>query len=72
MFMKRSFAESKFMSRYGHLTDHYSVAAQRHVGIFLVLLSAFLYSPAGVFTKAVEAGAWSVLFWRGAGRPLLQ
>ena len=53
------------MSRYGHQTDRYNTAAQRHVGILLILLSAFLYSPAGVFTKAVEAGVWSVLFWRG-------
>lgn len=34
-------------------------------GIALVVLSAIVFSSAGVFTKSVEAGAWEVIFWRG-------
>ena len=35
------------------------------VGIILVLVAAVTYSTAGLFTKGVVAGAWSVIFWRG-------
>ena len=35
------------------------------VGVVLVLASAVLWSTAGLFTKAAEAGAWTVIFWRG-------
>lgn len=34
-------------------------------GVLLVSLAAVAYSTAGLFTKGVEAGAWSVIFWRG-------
>lgn len=34
-------------------------------GVLLVILSAIVFSSAGVFTKAVDAGAWEVIFWRG-------
>jgi len=43
--------------------------AKRHseytLGLILLLLSVLTYSSAGIFTKSVEAGAWSVIFWRG-------
>jgi len=35
------------------------------IGVFLVVTAAVTYSTAGLFTKAVEAGAWEVIFWRG-------
>ncbi len=34
-------------------------------GVWLLLLSAFVFSSAGIFTKGVSADAWSVIFWRG-------
>ena len=37
----------------------------RPLGIFLTLVSAFLFSTAGIFTKSVTADALSVIFWRG-------
>jgi drug/metabolite transporter (DMT)-like permease len=35
-------------------------------GVILVVLSAVIWSSAGVFTRGVSADAWSVIFWRGA------
>jgi len=32
----------------------------------LLLVSAVAFSSTGVFAKGVEAGAWAVIFWRGA------
>ncbi|MEP5152814.1 DMT family transporter, partial [Planktotalea sp.] len=37
----------------------------RRVGVIILLLSAVTFSCAGIFTKAVSADAWSVIFWRG-------
>jgi len=37
----------------------------RRQGAMIMLLSALLFSTAGLFTKGVDAGAWSVIFWRG-------
>ncbi len=37
----------------------------RPLGIFLILLSALFFSPAGVFSKGVDISAFSVVFWRG-------
>ncbi|MBX2867349.1 MAG: DMT family transporter [Acidiferrobacterales bacterium] len=34
-------------------------------GIVMILLSAIIFSSAGVFTKAVDASAWEIIFWRG-------
>ncbi len=33
-------------------------------GLLLMLGSALLFSTAGIFTKAVEASGWEVIFWR--------
>ena len=32
-------------------------------GVALVCVSAVVFSTAGIFTKAVDANAWSVIFW---------
>ena len=37
----------------------------RQTGVLLVVISAFVFSTAGVFTKGVEAAAWTIIFWRG-------
>ena len=34
-------------------------------GVILVMFSAIVFSSAGVFTKAVDSGAWEIIFWRG-------
>ncbi len=34
-------------------------------GVFLVLISALVFSTAGVFTKGLHAEAWNIIFWRG-------
>ncbi len=40
-------------------------AYSRHVeGIILVVISAAVFSTAGIFTKGVGVGAWDVIFWR--------
>jgi hypothetical protein len=31
----------------------------------LVLVSAFAFSTAGLFTRLVETDVWTMLFWRG-------
>ncbi|MEM9765350.1 MAG: DMT family transporter [Pseudomonadota bacterium] len=43
----------------GRLRSEYAI------GMILLVASAVTYSTAGVFTKGVEAGAWTVIFWRG-------
>lgn len=35
-------------------------------GVLLIVISAVTFSSAGLFTKGVSAGAWEVIFWRGA------
>lgn len=40
-------------------------------GILLVTISAVVFSTAGIFTKGVDANAWSVIFWRGLGAGVL-
>ena len=37
----------------------------RRTGVVLLIVSAATFSTAGIFTKGVEASAWSVIFWRG-------
>lgn len=34
-------------------------------GVVLVAVSALIWSSAGIFTRGVDADAWSVIFWRG-------
>ena len=40
----------------------YSVRGQ---GVLLVLISAAVFSSAGLFVKGVSADSWTILFWRG-------
>lgn len=35
------------------------------VGIWMMVISAVVFSTAGLFTKSVNAGSWDVIFWRG-------
>lgn len=37
----------------------------RSSGVILVIISAIVFSSAGIFTKGVETAAWGVIFWRG-------
>ncbi len=38
----------------------------RHTaGVLLLLVSALVFSTAGLFTKGVAADSWSIIFWRG-------
>ena len=37
----------------------------RVIGIGLVMVSALIFSTAGLFTKGVLASAWDIIFWRG-------
>lgn len=37
----------------------------RGTGLVLIILSAFAFSTAGIFTNGVTAGAWDIIFWRG-------
>lgn len=38
---------------------------QRQAGIILVVVSAIVFSSAGVFTNGVSTDAWGIIFWRG-------
>lgn len=35
------------------------------VGVLLVVISAGVFSTAGIFTKSVSAGSWEIIYWRG-------
>lgn len=39
--------------------------SSRSAGVILVVVSAIVFSSAGIFTKGVQADAWSIIFWRG-------
>src|SRR5260370_40553490 len=39
-------------------------------GSLLIAASAFAFSTAGLFTRAIEADAWTILFWRCVFRGL--
>lgn len=41
------------------------MANQHGTGVLLVVISAFVFSSAGVFTKGVPTPAWDIIFWRG-------
>ena len=34
-------------------------------GVILVVVSAVVFSSAGIFTKGVNSGSWEIIFWRG-------
>lgn len=39
--------------------------ASHKMGVTLVLVSAIVFSTAGVFTKSIDSTAWQIIFWRG-------
>lgn len=47
------------------MTDMTGLSNERAHGATLVLVSAALFASAGVFTKAISADSWAVVFWRG-------
>lgn len=42
-----------------------SFQLKHKAGFMFVLMSALVFSTAGIFTKGVSADAWAVIFWRG-------
>ena len=42
----------------------------RSQSLILVLISAVIFSSAGLFVKSVNADAWSIIFWRGLSAAL--
>ncbi len=38
---------------------------RRASGVVLVIVSAVVFSTAGIFTKGVVTGSWGIIFWRG-------
>ncbi len=44
--------------------------SQRSTGVLLVVISALVFSSAGIFTKGVTTAAWGVVFWRGLAAAL--
>lgn len=38
---------------------------EHRTGVILIIMSAVVFSSAGVFTKGVDSGAWEIIFWRG-------
>lgn len=40
-------------------------SSSHRAGVILVTVSAIVFSSAGIFTKAVDSGAWEIIFWRG-------
>ncbi|MEM7506810.1 MAG: DMT family transporter [Pseudomonadota bacterium] len=41
------------------------LAERRGQGVILVVVSAIVFSTAGIFTKGIPVDAWTVIFWRG-------
>jgi len=42
----------------------------RKTGIILVLISAIVFSTAGIFTRGLQSAAWDIIFWRGVAASL--
>jgi drug/metabolite transporter (DMT)-like permease len=42
-----------------------AIKSNRRQGVLLVLVSAAVFSTAGLFVKGVASDAWAILFWRG-------
>ncbi len=45
--------------------------SSRFLGVTLILISAAVFSSAGLFVKGVDADAWSIIFWRGLSAALI-
>ncbi len=48
-----------------HIKHQPDQRSAHRAGVILVTVSAIVFSTAGVFTKAVDSGAWEIIFWRG-------
>lgn len=48
-----------------HIDNQPDQRSAHRAGVILVTVSAIVFSTAGVFTKAVDSGAWEIIFWRG-------
>jgi drug/metabolite transporter (DMT)-like permease len=48
-----------------------SVTSIHTLGVVLVVISAAVFSTAGLFSKGLAAGAWDIIFWRGIFAALL-
>lgn len=59
--MKRTSATERDSSK----VPQQHTGAPRWVGPALVLASAVMFSFSGVLTKAIDAGSWTILGWRG-------
>ncbi|MFN0264085.1 DMT family transporter [Tepidamorphus sp. 3E244] len=42
-----------------------TAAPDRRTGVVLVVVSAVVFSTAGIFTNGVDTDAWGIIFWRG-------
>ena len=40
--------------------------SRQTIGIVLVVISAIVFSSAGIFTRGVSTDAWDIIFWRGS------
>ncbi len=47
------------------------VNSDRFVGVLLILVSAAVFSSAGLFVKGVEADTWTIIFWRGISAAII-
>jgi len=47
------------------------MGSTRILGVSLILISAVVFSSAGLFVKGVNADAWSIIFWRGLSAALI-
>ena len=46
-------------------TGYFAGKSPHLLGVILVLVSAGIFSSAGLFVKSVESEAWVIIFWRG-------
>ena len=46
-------------------SGRFAALTQRWQGVLLVLVSAAVFSSAGLFVKGVATDSWTILFWRG-------
>lgn len=45
--------------------------SSRFLGVLLIIVSAVIFSSAGLFVKAVESDFWVIIFWRGVSAAAL-
>ncbi|WP_085905783.1 DMT family transporter [Kiloniella majae] len=62
---KASSTEADNTKEIGQQQQDQENIAHNKRGIILVILSATLFSMAGIFTKTIQAETWSIIAWRG-------